>query len=181
MPTLQHILEALKLAPRYLAATGLFCGLILLLPESLANDLGVRDFAQNYRQWIGIAFIAILALLAVDGCVKISGTIRNRARLAKTHKRILKRLHSLTEEEKQILRFYLATESKTNVLRIDDGIVNGLVSYGIIHLSSRQGNIIEGFAHNISEFAWEYLHEHYELLEGTTNTYRTDKRENSRW
>lgn len=181
MPTLQHILEVLKLAPRYLAAIGLFCGMLLLLPDSITNGLGVRDVAQNYRQWLGIAFLASLALLAVNGCIKISDTMQNRTRRTKSHERTLKRLRGLTEEEKQILRFYVAKQSKTNVLRVDDGVVNGLAADGIIHLAARQGNIIEGFAHNLDEFAWRYLNEHVELLEGTTNTYRTDKRERSPW
>ena len=181
MPTLQHIIEVLKLAPRYLAAIGLFCGFILMIPESLANGLGVRNFAQNYRQWFGVAFIAALSLLAADWCVKIIDVVMNRMRLAKYHERILKRLHGLTEEEKQILRYYIAGQSKTNILRIDDGVVNGLVSAGIIHRISELGSIIEGFAYNISEFAWEYLNENYSLLEGDTSTYRTDKRQSNHW
>jgi hypothetical protein len=181
MPTLQHILEVLKLAPRYLAAIGLFCGFLLLVPASIANGLGVHDFTQSYRTWLGIALIATLSLLAVNGCVTVCDVIRNRMRRATAYQRKLTRLHGLTEEEKQILRYYIAKQSKTNVLRIDDGIVNGLRADGIIHLAARQGDIVEGFAHNIDEAAWEYLNEHEELLEGSTNTYRTDKRERDQW
>ncbi len=181
MPSLQHILEALKLAPRYLAAIGLFCGVLLLLPDSFTNGLGIHDFAQHNRQWLGITFIGTLSLLAVSAVVKASDKIRNRTRRSKAREQTLKQLHNLTEEEKQILRFYVAKQSKTNVLRVDDGVVNGLTAGGIIHLAARQGNIIEGFAHNIDEFAWEYLNEHIELLEGVTNTYRTDKRERGLW
>ena len=180
MPTLQSFLDAVKLPPRYLAAIALCCFLLLIIPNSLAQTLSVDQFAQDYRQWIGITFIASLCLLAVDGCVKIRSTIRNRSRRAKAHERKLKRLHALTEEEKQILRFYVSQQSKTNMLRVDDGVVNGLAADGIIHMAARQGNILEGFAHNIDDFTWDYLHEHIELLEGTTNTYRTDKRER-RW
>lgn len=86
------------------------------------------------------------------------------------------RLDSLTEDEKQILRFYIAEQTKSNVLRIDDGIVQGLVSTGIIYRAASVGNMLEGFSYNLSDFAWNYLSVYPHLLEGTTNTYRTDKR-----
>jgi len=37
-------------------------------------------------------------------------------------------MHSLTEEEKKILRFYFTKQTRSNVLRIDDGDVQGLVA-----------------------------------------------------
>ena len=85
------------------------------------------------------------------------------------------KLENLTEEEKQIMRYYLATKSRSNTLRIDDGVVNSLVANRIIYRGASVGNMLEGFAHNISDIAWEYLHSHPELLVGSTNTYRTDK------
>ena len=86
------------------------------------------------------------------------------------------RLNRLTEDEKQILRFYLAENTRANMLRIEDGVVQGLKADGIIFQSASLGNVLEGFAHNISDFAWDYLHINPHLLDGTTNTYRTDKR-----
>ena len=80
-----------------------------------------------------------------------------------------------TEEEKQILRFYYAKETKTNYLHVADGVVQGLVAKGIIQLASSMGSVVDGFAHNINEIVWQELNEHPDLLVGTTNTYRTDK------
>jgi hypothetical protein len=181
MLTLEHIMGAIKLAPRYLVAIGIFCGFFLFLPEQTARHLGIFDFAQNHRQWIGVAFLASISLVAVTGSLEVSTLIRKLIARRKIEKRMFQALRSLTEEEKQILRYYYATQSKTNTLRTDDGVVNGLVSKGIIHRAASLGNILEGFAHNINERAWEVLHENPDLLEGTTNTYRTDKRERGLW
>ena len=63
------------------------------------------------------------------------------------------------------------------MLRIEDGVVQGLKSDRIIYQSASLGNVLEGFAHNINDFAWDSLHANPDLLEGTTNKYRTDKRE----
>jgi hypothetical protein len=72
---------------------------------------------------------------------------------------------------------YFAKNTRANTLRVDDGVVQGLVADGLIHRSASIGNMLEGFAHNITDLVWDYIHVHPELLEGTTNTYRTDKRD----
>jgi len=84
-------------------------------------------------------------------------------------------LHRLTENEKQILRYYFAKQTRSNVLRIDDGVVNSLAADGVIFQSA---NVIGGpglaFAHNIHEDVWNYILLNPQLLDGTTNTYRSD-------
>ena len=67
-------------------------------------------------------------------------------------------------------------QTRSNTLRIDDGVVNGLVAKGIIFRAASMGNLLEGMAHNIGDFAWDYLHENPHLLEGITDIARTDKR-----
>ena len=170
-------LEILKLAPRYLVSLGIIAAFILFLPEKALKSLGIFELALNYRAWFAIAFIVTGVLFAVDRCIAIMGWINRKKAVGKLSKARLDRLHRLTEDEKQILRFYFAKQTRANVLRIDDGVVQGLVSAGIIYRSTQLGNILEGFGHNISDFAWEYLHQHPDLLDGTTNFYRTDKRE----
>jgi hypothetical protein len=93
---------------------------------------------------------------------------------------IIDKLNSLTEDEKQILRYYIAKDTRTNVLRVDDGVVQGLVAAGIIYRSANVGNILEGFAHNITDLAWDYLYVHRDVLQGTTDLYRTDTRRERR-
>ena len=63
------------------------------------------------------------------------------------------------------------------MLKVDDGAVRGLVADRIIYRSASMGNILEGFAHNITDAAWDHIHANPDILQGTTNTYRADKRE----
>lgn len=174
---LNAFLEVLKLAPRYLVAVTLAAVFLLFGPDRALKYISVYDFAQNYRQWIGIVLVVFIALLLVYGAKEIILWIWNMMILKKALKTSLQRLHALTEEEKQILRFYIAKETKTNVLCIDDGVVQGLVSAGIIYRSSNIGTMYRGFAHNIFDFAWDYLHENPHLLKGTTKKYRTENPE----
>ncbi|MFN0304475.1 MAG: superinfection exclusion B family protein [Burkholderiales bacterium] len=170
-------LEFLKLAPRYLIALGVMAAVLLFASEVFLKFIGVFEFAQDNRPILGLTLVVTGALFAVsvagDGIALVKQWWLRRHR----YRRITERLNCLTEDEKQILRFYLAENTYANMLRIDDGVVQGLKANGIIFQSASLGNALEGFAHNISDFAWNYLHVHPHLLEGTTNTYRTDKRE----
>jgi hypothetical protein len=174
---LKVCLDALKLAPRYLIAIGAVAAFLLFSSHSLLKHLGVLEFAQNSRQWLGLILLITTSLFCVDLILRLASWIRKRRGESQFYKRMKKRLCNLTEDEKQILRYYLAKQTRSNVLRIDDGVVQGLAGAGIIHQSASLGNMIEGFAHNINDFAWCYLYEHIELLDGTTKTYRTDKRD----
>jgi hypothetical protein len=177
MPTIDQIIQALKLAPRYLVAIGIFCGVLLFIDEPLSKSLGVFKITQDYRPWIGFAFIASISLVIIEGGIKTYRGIKNFVHKTRFKKSLIQSLHSLTEDEKQILRYYYAKKSKTNTLRIDDGIVNTLGSKGIIYRSASNGTLLEGFSHNINELVWDYMHENPEILDGTTDTCRTDKRE----
>ncbi len=171
------ILECLKLAPRYIIAIGLVAGMILFGPDNLIKKCGLAEFAQNYRSVLGIAFLGSIALGCIGTCRWIFSQIQSLIWDRKVREHITKRLHSLTEDEKQILRYYIVKQTRANTLRADDGVVQGLVSDHIIYMSASLGSLVEGFAHNINDIAWDYLNEHRELLDGSTNYYRTDKRE----
>jgi hypothetical protein len=175
---LKTLLEFLKLTPRYLTAIGLVAGLILFGGDKFRANLGLAEFAQHYRFVLGLLFLSSIVLLLIaiggGGIGRLSRWWHNR----KAFQRITQRLHRLNEDEKQILRYYIAENTKANTLRVDDGVVQELVAEGIIYRSTSLGNMLEGFAHNISDFAWDYLQLYPQLLEGSTNTYRTDRRQN---
>lgn len=172
---LKTALECLKLAPRYLIAIGLVAGLILFGSDGFRETLGLSELSAKYRPVLGILFLSSLALLIVAVGTGILRSIKKWRSDRKFIERMKRRLHHLNEGEKQILRYYLAENTRANTLRIDDGEVQGLAGEGIIFRSSTVGNLLEGFSYNINEIAWDYLHENSSLLEGSTNTYRTDK------
>jgi hypothetical protein len=173
-------LEFLKLTPRYFIALGVIAAVLLFSSEENLKFIGVFDFAQDNRAILGLTLIGTVSLfivfIAADGVFFIKGWWRKRDFI----RRVTDRLNCLTEDEKQILRFYIEKRTRANVLRYDDGVVQGLVSSGIIYRSASLGDINGGFAYNISDFTWDYLTVHFHLLEGTTNTFRTDKREGSK-
>ena len=102
---------------------------------------------------------------------RIKGFLKKR----KYQMSIIKRLQKLTEDEKQILRYYVKENTRANSLRVENGVVAGLVADGIIYQSTIHGSIIDGVAHNVGDFVWDYLHVYPEVLNGSTTTCHTDK------
>jgi hypothetical protein len=172
----KSLLEALKLAPRYLVALGIVAAFLLFGSDTWIKSFGLSEFVQKYRPWLSLIFIGSSVLFAVDRCIAVFAWASGHSAHSKVKKAIIERLNNLTEEEKQILRFYFAKNTKTNVLRLDSGVVQGLAEMGIIYQSANMGDILDGFAHNISDFAWNYLNQHPHLLAGTTNVFVTHKR-----
>ncbi|KTS98349.1 superinfection exclusion B family protein [Pseudomonas parafulva] len=173
---LKFFLELLKLAPRYFVAFGITAAGLIFMPPDWLERLGLENFVVQNKQWLGLVLLISTMLWTVfivaSGCNALKRWIHRRRSCART----IRRLQSLTEGEKEILRYYLALGTRTNVLKVDDGVVQGLVSKGIIYRAASMGDLIEGFAHNITDLAWDYLHLHPEVLEGDNNRYRTDKR-----
>ena len=174
--TITAITKFLELAPRYLAVVAIATGVVLFAPAESVKSLGLSEIAQNYRPWIGGTFLISSGIVVISALKWIGVWTLAFGHAYWVRKSIAKRLRSLTEDEKQILRFYVAENTRANMLKVDDGIVQGLVSANIIYRSTQLGNLDEGFAHNISDFVWKHLHKHPNLLVGTTTTYRTDKR-----
>ena len=174
---LKSALEFLKLAPRYLISIGVAAAFLLFGNEDFLARLGLKKFTEDYRAWLGLTFVSTVSLFAIYVAGEIVAFIGRKIKKRKVVERIAQRLQNMTEDEKQILRFYFAKNTRSNILRIDDGVVQGLVADGIIYRSADVGNILEGFAHNLSDFAWNHIHSNPELLAGHTNTHRTDKRD----
>ncbi len=170
-------LEFLKLAPRYLISVVLITGTLVFSPDSWLKHLGLHSFTETYRQWLGLAFLISITLSGVAAVAACSGWISTKLFKRRIRRHVIRRLNSLTEDEKQILRYYIAMNTRANMLKVNDGVVLGLVADGIIYRSASMGSIIEGFAHNITDFAWDYINANPQVLQGTTNFYRTDKQD----
>lgn len=172
-------LEFLKLAPRYLISIALISGVLLFLAKSQLEYFGLDAFVESNRQWLGLTFLISIVLWGVAIVSVCWNWLKNKLFQRDVEQHIIRKLNTLTEDEKQILRYYIAKNTRANMLKVDDGVVQGLIADRIIYRSASMGNILEGFAHNVTDFVWDYIHENPEILQGTTKFYRTDKRERS--
>lgn len=175
MEWIKGIADVLKLDPRYLVAGMLLTGGALFLPASVHEQLGISSWVVAYKGWIGLAFAACAVLTTLSALTWVGQLVWSLWETKMRRSDIAERLQKLTEPEKQILRYYLAKNTRSNSLRHQDGVVAGLAAVGVIHLASRTGTLVEGHAYNISEYAWKIIQENPDLLVGETNFYRCDK------
>ncbi|KAB7765723.1 super-infection exclusion protein B [Xanthomonas sacchari] len=175
MEWIKGIADVLKLGPRYLFAGMVLAGGALFLPTTVHKKLGLSDWIVAYRSWVGLVFAVCAVLTALSALLWLWRRLRLAWETKQERTAIVERLQKLTEPEKQILRYYFAKNTRSNFLRHQDGVVAGLAAIGVIYLASRTGTLTEGFAYNISDYAWKIIREKPHVLLGETNFYRCDK------
>ncbi|WP_310642686.1 super-infection exclusion protein B [Limnohabitans sp.] len=123
-------LEFLKLAPRYLIALGVMAAILLFASEEFLRLIGVFELAQDNRSVLGLTLLVSVSLFTISIGADGVSIVKSWWRTRSFYQRVTDRLNCLTEDEKQILRFYIAKQTRANVLRYDDGVVQSLVSDG---------------------------------------------------
>ena len=158
-----------ELPQRILWAFIVIVGLTLWGPDRFVAGLGLQEFIDDYRKWIGVAFLVLVGIALSNAFEGVRGRValwwleRKRLRDAK------KRLHDLTGGEKEVLRRYISSNSRTQDLAINSGVTAGLVKASIIYQATEVSAFLMYFPHHIQPWAWEYLRAHPELLEPATD------------
>lgn len=160
--------------PRLVFGVALSSGLVLFLPSPVLQKLGLVGLRDVFSAYIGIAFIvtAVYCLIYVSNLVLDWLIEKKKEREVKYLRQ--EYLAKLTEEEQEILRYFVSYSTKTQRLDIHSGVVHGLVKKNIIFRASSKAttaymdNSWYGPAytcdHNLTTWAWDYLNEHRELL-----------------
>lgn len=170
---LSKIIDFIK-QPLLVFGMALSTGIILFLPSYVLQILGLIGLLNSLRPYFGILFIISTIYCLIYALSNVWDWIQ--ARVKEKGKKQLQRkyLETLTEPEREILADFINYRTRTQRLDIDSGVVNGLVSKGIISRASTRATA--GFMdrsyydpvysrdHNLSSWAWEYLNIHKELL-----------------
>lgn len=174
MEFVKPLLDALKLSPRYFVALAALSGFVLFAPQQALEFLGIAQLAEDHRAVLGAVFLVSCTLSAMAlcaWCVRLVAGVRAQRKMQAM---VTKRLSSLTEDEKQILRYYIGHQTRTNYLDISDGVVQGLISARILFRAAAVSREYTVFAVNISAQAWQMLNEDQSMLIGSTNIARID-------
>ena len=132
----KHILEWLKDYPKYFLPFGLFSVACLFLPDSILRFIGLLDIRDQFKPYLGAAFILSCSFILSNIIITITTWIREKYRKWFFKRRVLKRLKQITPEEASILLRYIQNQTYTQSLSRMSGIVNGLANNGIIYQSS---------------------------------------------
>lgn len=157
-------LDWMKLPTKTLAGLSLVLGILVFSSESTLNRFGLTSFVSEYRAYLGIGFLATVALTLVNCVAAILKFVYQwivQAYLINIGK---KRLSRLTPKEKRILQYYIHNQTRSQTLPVQDGTVTALQEDNIIIRGSSLGSL-RGFDFIIQPWAWEYLDKRPELLD----------------
>lgn len=156
-------LEQLRRIPAgFLLSLSIVLGLLLFLPDKIANILSVKEFRDGYRSFLGPGFLLLVAFTTTKAITGIVEYFRER-RLLRFRKR---QLHDLTPEEKGYLYEFIINGRNTIYVAPSDGTAGGLLAKEIVYQASTTINILEGVPYNLQPWARQYLTVHRELLKG---------------
>lgn len=165
LPVIGKIIETLKLGPRYLFAVVVASGLLLFLPESAMPWFGLDGPVEQYRSWIGGAFVVSSSFL---GALGIAAAVKPLKREITWHlfhlPRGIRRLKNATPDESRFLANYLLKESRTQYAPMNSGLTSELEGARIIRRASNLSTYHVNFAYNIQPWAWDYLKKHPETV-----------------
>lgn len=151
-----------KIPSAFLVAIVSVLGLILFLPEEYAKTLAVDGFRNEYRVFLGPAFLLTLSFCVARIFIFFMQGYRQKQALKKRQEA----LYSLTPEEKGYLIPYIEGQRNTVNVGMDDGVMAGLRLKCITYRAANMGDLQNGFAFNLQPWAREYLKKNPHLLNG---------------
>lgn len=161
---MEKLLELIKLSPKYLFGISIVSGLLLFTEDIFIVKLGIQQFVNQNRSYIGVIFLISLVFTITEFLLNSMKSIKNKYIRYKKRRIAIERLRNLTIEEKQILGDYIFNVTRTRNLPVENGLVQELVRYQILYRSSNIGSFVEGFSFNMQPWAWKYLNKHKKLL-----------------
>jgi hypothetical protein len=137
----QLLISFRKISPAAMLAAAAAASIVLFGPDELVAGIGLREFRDTYRPWLGSALVAslsILAALVAHGSWDwLQGVLRRRGKRNQLKQYLLE----LTPREKEYLRPYIIGDQTVGVFEIGDGIAMGLCGKQILYRPSNMARI----------------------------------------
>lgn len=150
--------------PKYILPFGIFSAVLLFIPDNILSNIGLFVFRNQFKSYLGIMLIFSITFIITNFLLKIKTWAREMINYWFLKRNIIRRLGRLTPEEANILRSYIEQKTYTRTLGRTSGIINGLVSDGIIYQSSMLTFDPGKVDFNIPLWIWRYINGHPELL-----------------
>lgn len=121
-----------KITPA-LVAIALLTGMILFLPESILDKMGLSNLPDLWNKVIGLTFLLSVALIITLVVFSIISRIRDKRQTKRLREKLKKNLKRLSPRQKSIVVQLLHSEDKTISLDKNSGdtiyLVNNLFIY----------------------------------------------------
>lgn len=135
MNGLKDFLEIFKLPPSILGAISIATGIIIFIPDDIAEKMYILDFRNKFGFVISILFIISITMLIILVFVKLFKMVKNKYTDNKIKKNKIKYLLDLDEHKANIIKMFLEDDNHTVALSANSGSTIELVNYGVITLA----------------------------------------------
>jgi len=152
MNSIKDFLDFLKLPPNILAALAIASGLILFLPEDGLRMLHVIELRDNFGYIIGPIFIVSTVLLAVLLLSSGYKAIATKFYLWRAEKHAAKYLLNADGIKVEVIKTFLADETHTIQLPMNDGLVIELSHLEMISLAGNTQMVHSQFGQPIEAY-----------------------------
>ena len=167
-----NVLDWFRKTPTgFLLALSIVLGLLVFLPDGIADALAVKDFRATYRTFLGPALLLTVSFVLTKLIMAARGLGQARRKM----RRRVEELRELTAEEKGYLAQFIIEGLNTIHVPFGDGVAGGLEAKGVIYRSSSMVDVLEGLAYNLQPWARRQLSEDPGLLNGARGRPMTNK------
>jgi len=122
-----------KLPSKVVALVCLVSGIVIFSPAVLHQKLHTKDLLDHYGLFVGLAFIASSALLALNVFIWFYGRLVTSWRLAKWRRELAAAISRLDRAEIAVLREFIIQGKTTLMLPVDEPTVAGLLGKGMLN------------------------------------------------
>lgn len=145
--------------PRFLFGIALLGIVLLFLPDDWAGPFSIKTIRDNYREWIGIATLAVF----VFGIVQLIPVAQGRLRERKKRKATLDSLPTLSPEERFLLAHCLSQQQTTLSIDVTDQWAKALVAKGIMETYAGLGRPLS-WPFTVRDFVWKHINRNPRLI-----------------
>ena len=121
-----------KIPTKVVLFFGLSSGALLLLPETWLRKLRLEKLAAEFGQWIGIVFLLSAVLLLLNLSAWVYRTWKTTRKQKYLKAKVIAALKELDDAEKAVLREFFIQGQNTVRMPMDEPVVAGLISKGIL-------------------------------------------------
>jgi hypothetical protein len=163
MDWIGKIKDLLDLGAKQVFIVALAAWVLLVLPISVVETMGLAGLRNQYRPLVGVVALVATAWLAAILFYDTGGWVRKRFRFGRTSRRLLE---SLSPVEKGYLKEYMANKTRTLTFSLSDGVAQGLVARRILYIPSDLSRDEDYFDYNLHSWAYRMLKQNPWLLSG---------------
>ena len=165
---MKDFIQLLKLPPTILAAVAMGTGLILFLPISILERLGLDKIPEQWKTVLGLALIISSSLLVVYFLVKVGKSIISKYYWLRFKTKFPKVMRDLRGAELAVVALLYRSPNYTSRLPYTDGVTVRLISKKVIQFTS-SNNLAYGdelfIPFTSTPIAQDYIDKHPDLIE----------------